>query len=68
VRFVDAEPAALRRAVRESLHDAAYREQVRGMPCPFGDGHAAERVTAVLASLDPRSLLPKPHRWEGHTL
>jgi len=65
VRFVEARPGPLREAVREALHDAAYRERVRGLACPFGDGHAAERITSVLAALEPRTLLPKTHQWEG---
>lgn len=65
VQFVTPDPEALRGAVRLALHDAAYREQVRLLPCPFGDGQAAERVVSVLAGLDPRALLPKRHCLEG---
>jgi UDP-N-acetylglucosamine 2-epimerase len=61
VQFVESNPEALRQAVQLALHDAGYREHVRSLSCPFGDGHAAERVVKVLTGLDPRALLPKRH-------
>lgn len=64
VLFVEAEEEAVRRAVAHALGDADFRERVRALPCPFGDGHAAERIVAVLATLDPRALLPKRHLLE----
>ena len=64
VLFVEAEEEAVRRAVTQALCDPGYRAQVRALPCPFGDGHAAERVVEVLAATDPHSLTPKRHLLE----
>lgn len=63
VEFVPVEEAAIRVAVERALGDDAYRAQVAALPCPFGDGRTAERALAVLGTLDPASLLPKPHRF-----
>ncbi|MFA7330390.1 MAG: UDP-N-acetylglucosamine 2-epimerase [Candidatus Delongbacteria bacterium] len=61
VQFVEAEAEGLQAAIHRALDDADYRAQVRGLACPFGDGHAAERVVGDLAGLECRSLLPKRH-------
>jgi len=39
-------------ACLRAVQDAAFREQVRQCPSPYGDGHAAPRVAKVLAEVD----------------
>ena len=62
VEFVSADAKAIRQALSRALHDKKYRSQIHARGCPFGDGHAAERIVAVLDELDPADLLPKRHR------
>ncbi len=62
VEFVSAKADEIARAIQRALGDKSYREEVRQLGCPFGDGHAAERVLKVLDELDPTTLLPKRHR------
>lgn len=64
VLFVEPEEESIRQAVVRALGDADYRAMVRGLACPFGDGHAAERIVEVLASAEPRALLPKHHHLQ----
>lgn len=45
--------------MRRALSDA-FREGLRGMTNPYGDGHTAVRVVEVLRSVDVRSLRHKP--------
>lgn len=61
VHFVECEEGTVRRALERALDDISYREAVRSQPCPFGDGHAAERIVARLLRTDPAQLIPKRH-------
>ncbi len=49
---LDAEAAAapILQRVREAL-DVGFRRSLQGMENPYGDGHAAERIAAVLATV-----------------
>lgn len=49
--------AALKHAM-----SAAFRAGTANAPAPFGDGHAAERITAILESTDFAGLARKPFR------
>jgi GDP/UDP-N,N'-diacetylbacillosamine 2-epimerase (hydrolysing) len=61
VEFVPAQEQAVRQAVVRALDDGDYREGLRHIPCPFGDGHAADRIVKRLLETDPRTLIPKHH-------
>ena len=55
-----AEAGAIRGALDRAL-DPAFRESLAGIVNPYGDGRAAERLTAVLAQLTiDQALLEKP--------
>jgi UDP-N-acetylglucosamine 2-epimerase (non-hydrolysing)/GDP/UDP-N,N'-diacetylbacillosamine 2-epimerase (hydrolysing) len=43
----------------ETAQSAAFRESLRGMTNPYGDGHAAERIVQVLTSVPLEGLLRK---------
>jgi UDP-N-acetylglucosamine 2-epimerase (non-hydrolysing)/GDP/UDP-N,N'-diacetylbacillosamine 2-epimerase (hydrolysing) len=45
---VEPEPAAIAAAVARAL-DPGFRDSLAGMSNPYGDGHAAERIAAILA-------------------
>lgn len=51
-------PGAVAAAVNRAL-DPTFREAARGQPPPFGDGHAAERIVAVLEATDFAGLARK---------
>lgn len=53
-----AEAAAIAAAI-ERARSAPFREGLRGMENPYGDGHAASRIVGVLAEADPGRLLMK---------
>lgn len=65
VEFVAVQEAAIRGAMHKALYDAAYREHVRNLDCPFGDGFAAKRILGVLDGLDVNMLVPKTHLLGG---
>ena len=46
----EAEPGAIVAAVERAL-SPAFRASLQGMENPYGDGHAAERIASVLASV-----------------
>jgi UDP-N-acetylglucosamine 2-epimerase (non-hydrolysing)/GDP/UDP-N,N'-diacetylbacillosamine 2-epimerase (hydrolysing) len=43
----------------ETAQSAAFRESLRGMVNPYGDGHAAERIVQVLTTVPIEGLLRK---------
>ncbi len=45
------ERAAIAAAIERALSDHAFRESLRSLEPPFGDGKAFERITAVLAEV-----------------
>ena len=59
VQFVPHDVDSIAQATRRALYDPAYREQVRACSNPYGDGHASERITQILAtvSLDDALLI-----------
>ena len=61
VQFVPIDEESIRIAIDHALNDSHYREQLRHLSCPFGDGHAARRIMQVLDAQDPSSLIPKKH-------
>ena len=50
------ETPAILAAIKYADADA-FRQSLRGMENPYGDGHAAERIVTVLAALPPRDQL-----------
>lgn len=61
---VDAEPcaASILQTVRQAMSEE-FRKSLAGMTNPYGDGHAAERITHVLATSPPsQELLMKRAR------
>ena len=61
VIFVPHDPEAIAAAVNKALKDERFRKQLSSSVCPFGDGHAGERVARTLAevALDSRLLIKK---------
>ena len=60
LNILDAEPNAA--SILEKLATArstAFRDSLRGMTNPYGDGHAAERIVQVLTSIPLGGLLRK---------
>jgi len=60
---LDAEPGTA--AILEKIataRSAAFRESLRGMTNPYGDGHAAERIVHVLTTVPLEGLLRKRAR------
>jgi UDP-hydrolysing UDP-N-acetyl-D-glucosamine 2-epimerase len=55
---LDAEPTieSILSRIKEA-QNAAFLESIRGMTNPYGDGHAAERITQVLTTLPPSGQL-----------
>jgi GDP/UDP-N,N'-diacetylbacillosamine 2-epimerase (hydrolysing) len=51
VQFVPHEVQAICFAVRRALQDAGYREKVARCSNPYGDGHAAEKIADILATV-----------------
>jgi UDP-hydrolysing UDP-N-acetyl-D-glucosamine 2-epimerase len=45
------ETVAIREALDRALHDSAFRARAAAAVNPFGDGHAGERIAAVLSDL-----------------
>ena len=54
---VPVEPEALRRALRQAL-DPAFKASLTGVPNPYGDGHSAPRIAALIqrAVSDPTTV------------
>ena len=50
VSFVPHDKQAIKTAINRALHEEAFRRQVQGCSCPFGDGYAGERIAHVIAS------------------
>jgi UDP-hydrolysing UDP-N-acetyl-D-glucosamine 2-epimerase len=60
---LDADPATA--SILEKVataHNAAFRESLHGMTNPYGDGHAAERIVRVLATVPLEGILRKRAR------
>ena len=59
VIFVPHDSEAIAAAVNKALKDEEFRKQLSSSVCPFGDGHAGERVARALAevALDSRLLI-----------
>lgn len=55
VLFCDGDDAAIRTAI-STAQDPAWRESLRGMENPYGDGRATDRAVAWLMTLDFRAL------------
>jgi UDP-N-acetylglucosamine 2-epimerase (non-hydrolysing)/GDP/UDP-N,N'-diacetylbacillosamine 2-epimerase (hydrolysing) len=58
--ILDAEPHA--GSILDQIaiaQSAAFRESIRGMTNPYGDGHAAERIVSVLTTVPLEGLLRK---------
>jgi GDP/UDP-N,N'-diacetylbacillosamine 2-epimerase (hydrolysing) len=51
VEFVPHDRARIASAVRRAIEDVDYRSAVAACVNPYGDGHAAEKIAAVLASV-----------------
>jgi GDP/UDP-N,N'-diacetylbacillosamine 2-epimerase (hydrolysing) len=62
--FVPGGRDPLRQALHRALLDEDYRARVRSLPCPFGDGRAAQRFLRILDGVEFDTLLPKPHRFK----
>jgi UDP-N-acetylglucosamine 2-epimerase (non-hydrolysing)/GDP/UDP-N,N'-diacetylbacillosamine 2-epimerase (hydrolysing) len=64
---VAADAVAIEAAIRRAL-SAEFRVSLEGMTNPYGDGHAAERIAEVLATVVLEGLLvkaPTPIPGEG---
>jgi GDP/UDP-N,N'-diacetylbacillosamine 2-epimerase (hydrolysing) len=57
VLFVPHDPDAIAAAVTRAIGDPVFRRQLAEGGCPFGDGHAGERVARVLAQAELGSRL-----------
>jgi len=59
VVFVPHEKERIMAAVQRALTDADFRQRVANCSCPFGDGHAGERIATTLAEtpIDNRLLV-----------
>jgi UDP-N-acetylglucosamine 2-epimerase (non-hydrolysing)/GDP/UDP-N,N'-diacetylbacillosamine 2-epimerase (hydrolysing) len=58
--ILDAEPHT--ESILEKIataRSAAFRESLRGMTNPYGDGHAAQRIVQVLTTVPLQGLLRK---------
>jgi len=53
---VPAEKAALLQGIEQAL-SPAFRDSLSGLKNPYGDGHSAQRIVSVLASLPDRASL-----------
>ena len=51
VVFVPHDKASIEAAVRKAVHDPVYREAVARCSNPYGDGHSAQRIAQILASI-----------------
>lgn len=49
VQFVEHDMAHIQAAIQRAVFDAHYRQAVAGCTNPYGDGHAGERIAAILA-------------------
>jgi UDP-hydrolysing UDP-N-acetyl-D-glucosamine 2-epimerase len=56
ILHADPDAPSIRDAIRQATSDA-FRQQLQSMQNPYGDGHAAERIVSVLASLPARDTL-----------
>jgi len=54
LRLVGTDPGAIVPAARQLLDDPAARRAMQQAANPFGDGHAAERIAALLVEHGPR--------------
>ena len=52
VEFVDHDKQLIEKALERACFDAGYREAVRGLVNPYGDGHAADTIVNALAAMD----------------
>jgi len=52
VVFVDYDPVLIIKALKRACADAEYRRKIKLLENPFGDGHSAQRIQKILASID----------------
>ena len=66
---IDAEPAqgAIRAAIGRAV-DPAFRAALNGLANPYGDGHASERIVAVLQSVPLDGALIRKRFYDGAQL
>jgi len=65
VNVPDPEPQAIAAALARCL-DPAFRQGLSAQDAPYGDGHSAARIHAILKEVDWRNLPPKKfHEWIG---
>lgn len=57
VIFVSHDKEAVKGGIEMALHDPKFRQRIQDSSCPFGDGHAGERIAAVLAEIPNDSKL-----------
>lgn len=68
VLMVPGEQSLIERALHRALADTQFISKARAATNPFGDGHAAERITRVLADLPlDEALLEKETAFAGPT-
>ena len=49
---VPPEREAIAAAIHKALHDKDFRQSLEALQTPYGDGHASERIVAVLEKID----------------
>ncbi len=54
VEFVGHQAEAIAKALQRACFDESYRERVRNLPNPFGDGYAGKRIVGILSEIDPK--------------
>lgn len=65
INVLDPEPQAIAAALARCL-DPAFRQGLSAQDAPYGDGHSAARIHAILKEVDWRNLPPKKfHEWIG---
>ena len=57
VQWVEASPGDIESALERALRDETYREEIKGLGSPYGDGRSADRARLVLRSLPGRDAL-----------
>lgn len=57
VIFVDADLGQVRQALLRALHDKQFQGDIESGGCPYGDGHASERVISAILALPGRDEL-----------
>lgn len=52
VEFVPHDISQIVQSIHKACFDKLYKEKIRTLDNPFGDGHTAERVISILANID----------------